>query len=1151
MSKILVNINGKEIEAYKKQTILEVCNNHNINIPTLCHSEMLENYGSCGLCVVEVEGTNKLLRACSTEIGDGMIIKTNSERIYESRKTTLELLLSYHTGDCKAPCSQACPGKVDVQGYVGLIANEQYDEALKLIKEKLPLPAAIGRVCPHPCQTDCRRDVIEDSISIAWLKRYVADMDLEKETSYLPEIEADQNKHVSVIGGGPGGLSAAYFLRKKGYQVTVYEAMPEFGGMLKYGIPLYRLPKDVLKQEIKLIKDMGVKLVPNTKIGRDISLDHIREHSDAVYVSIGAWKSSMIPCKGHDLNRVHGGIEFLNKFAINEPIKTGKKIAIIGGGNTAMDTCRTSIRLGAEKVYALYRRTKDDMPAVDVEIEEAIEEGVEFKFLLNPVEILDDGNGNVAGIKVEKMKPLGKDSRGRTKIEATGEYETIEVDSVIMSIGQKLDNTGLEEIELNDWGNIKSDESTWQTNLEGVFAGGDCANEGADIAIHAIYDGRVASDVIDSYLHGEIKPVEEKYYVKKKDVNREDFPSIVSQETAYMSHESPEIRKHNFEEIVHGYTEKNAIEEATRCLECGCNEVFKCDLLEHSNDYSVAPDRFEGAKEIHAVDDRHEYIIKDSNKCIHCSMCIRACDEVMDYRSLGLANRGFDTVVLPALDKALEETNCVSCGQCITVCPTGALQEKMPVKKPIPVLPKVTHTTCSSCSIGCQLNIESKGDLLLKAIPDFMDYTSKGLLCAKGKFGISHVNDDNRILKPMVRKNGYLEEVSFEEAILYAARKAQSMDLLYDKNTLGVSISEKWTNEEIYLAKEYAEEILQTENIFNINGRKSGLKEILTIDASTNTLNEIANTDLVITIGKDLMEDYMIAALKVKSAYDNNAMVININDEITKIDDWATESIIGEDITKVLSSIYKAVDEEQELDGTLAKVVNALGDKKKAMIVYDAESVSATDEMLIAAICNLTGHIGSPRNGIIKLRKHINGQGLVDMGVSNDSEKYLEKIEKKDIRGLLVLGNELPENEVLESLEFLMVMTTHLDEKVKKADVIMPMATLLESKGTITTNDRRILKVNPVLESKIGYTNLEIIKELMNVYSTNIDFDAPEEILQKICKNNKNYDGLLSEERTVHWPVKSTRILFDRENPFEKTRKKMDAIDMLVSEESN
>lgn len=1133
MPKISVNINGKELEVFKNQTILEVCKEHQIHVPTLCHSDILENYGSCGLCVVEVEGTHKLLRSCSTKIQDGMIIKTKTQRIKESRKTTLELLLSYHTGDCKAPCTFSCPGNVDVQGYVGLIANEEYDEALKLIKEKLPLPAAIGRVCPHPCQSGCRREIVEDSISIAWLKRFVADKDLEKEKPYMPPVKPSKNKKVAVIGGGPGGLSAAFFLRKEGYQVTVYEAMPEFGGMLKYGIPLYRLPKDVLNKEIRLIEKMGVKLVANTRIGQSIKFDHIRDEFDAVYVSIGAWKSSIIPCKGHQLNHVHGGIDFLNKFAINEPIKVGKKIAVIGGGNTAMDTCRTAIRLGADQVYVIYRRTMDDMPAVDIEIIEAFEEGVESKFLLNPVEILDDGEGNVAGIKLEKMKVVGKDKRGRTKVEGTGEYETLEVESVIMSIGQKLDQTGLEAIETNDWGNIKADEKTWQTNLEGVFAGGDCANDGADIAIHAIDDGRKAAMVIDSYLHGSIQPIEEKYYVKKKDLKKSDFPSIVEEYGSEMGHETPDMRKHNFEEVVHGFTEEQAVKEANRCLECGCKEVFKCDLLKHSNDYSVEPERLFGEKQVYEIDTTHGNIIKDANKCVHCGMCVRICDEVMDLGSLGLVNRGFNTVVLPALDKELEETNCISCGQCINICPTGALQEKMNIKKPIPVLPTITQTTCTACSIGCQVNIESKGSLLLRAIPDYYDMTSKGLLCSKGKFDFNH-SIKNRITKPLIKKNGVHVEVSYEEAILYAARKAQSMELLYGKNALGVSISDRLTNESIYLAKKYAKDILKTDMIFNINGRKSGLVEVLGVDASTNTLNEIEHAEVIINVNADLMNDYAITGLKVKKATDHNNKLVNINKDRTKADDWCHISIIEKNTTSVLKEIYDTLASEKSNDiAVVNDVIKLIKEHRKVMFIFDEANTSTTDEMLIASIAKLSKHLGSPRNGIIKLRKNINGQGLVDLGISNDVLLYHDKFKNGDIHGLLVFGNILNQVENLESLDFLMTLTDSLTDDVKKADVIFPMASMLESSGTITSNDRRILNINQVIEPKIKYSNLKLIEKLINVYSSNIEINDSKEVLHEICREYSIYNGYLDEgQNHKRWPIQSTDILFEDENIF-------------------
>jgi len=547
MAQIRVNINGKEVNTHKGYSILQAAKDNGIEIPTLCHDDNLKHFGSCGMCVVEIENNPRLIRSCSTEIQDGMIIKTESNRIIESRKTTLELMLSNHQGDCKAPCMLGCPSNVDVQGYVGLTANKAYDEALQLIKEDLPLPASIGRVCPHPCQTGCRRGIVDDSISIAWIKRYVADMDLAKDVSYMPEIGEATNRRIAVIGGGPGGLSAAYFLRRLGHDVVIYEAMPEFGGMLKYGIPLYRLPKDVLLQEVKLIEKMGVKMITNTRVGQDISLEHIRSEFDAVYVSIGAWKSSYITCKGSDNKGIIGGIEFLNKFAINEPIRTGNKIAVIGGGNTAMDACRTAIRLGAKEVYAIYRRTKADMPAVDVEIEEAEEEGVVFKFLSNPVEFISDENGKVTHMKLEKMRQTEMDASGRRGVEPTGEFEVLEVDSVIMSVGQKINADGFESIAKNKRGNIQIQAGSFATNLPGVFAGGDAIGTGAGIAIEAIADGKNAAQSIDQFLKGVISVAQPLYTVKKEGLTKEDFPHVDIQEKSYMGHEAPELRVHNFE----------------------------------------------------------------------------------------------------------------------------------------------------------------------------------------------------------------------------------------------------------------------------------------------------------------------------------------------------------------------------------------------------------------------------------------------------------------------------------------------------------------------------------------------------------------------------------------------------------------------------
>ena len=440
---ITLTIDGKKIEAQEGMTILNVASQNGIKIPNLCYDGRVELYGACGLCTVEVEGIPKLLRACSTKVNDGMVVHTQTERVKASRKVALELLLSDHTGDCVAPCSKACPAGTDCQGYVGLIANGEYTEAVKLIKEKLPLPASIGRICPHPCEKNCRRQYVDEPISIAFLKSFVADMDLLGDT-YIPEIEPDTNKKVAIIGGGPAGLASAYFLRKNGHSVTVFEQMPKMGGMLRYGIPEYRLPKAVLDKEVKLIEDMGVTLKNNVNIGKDISFEDLKKDFDATLVAIGAWNSSKMRVQGEDLDGVWGGIDFLRQIALGNKPEIGKNVAVCGGGNTAMDACRVAVRLGAENVYVIYRRTKDEMPADPQEILESEEEGVIYKYLTNPIEFTGE-NGKLNGVILQKMELGEPDESGRRRpVAIEGATEEIALDSVIMAIGEYPNLNGFE-----------------------------------------------------------------------------------------------------------------------------------------------------------------------------------------------------------------------------------------------------------------------------------------------------------------------------------------------------------------------------------------------------------------------------------------------------------------------------------------------------------------------------------------------------------------------------------------------------------------------------------------------------------------------------------------------------------------------------------
>ena len=736
MSIVNIFINGKECKADTEKTLLDNIIDNGINLPHLCHNPQVESYGGCGLCLVMVEGINKPLRACSTTVTEGMKVTTSTEALEKSRKVALSLILSDHSGDCKAPCFKACPTHQDIQGYVGLIANGETEEAIKVIKKDNPLPRSIGRVCPHPCEDACRRNHLEGAVSICSLKRFAGD----EFSDYIPECEEKNGKKVAVVGGGPAGLSCAYFLLLKGYSVDVFEAEEKAGGMLRFGIPAYRLPKDVLDKEIENINKMGAQFNYNKKLGRDFTIEGLKAEYDAVFVATGAWKSSSLRCENDNAEGVIGGIDMLYKVANGEKVDLGKNVAVVGGGNTAIDAVRTAVRLGAENVTLIYRRTESEMPAEKDEIKDAKEEGVNFKFLVAPLNVVAE-NGKVKGIKLQKMELGEPDSSGRrSPVAIEGETEILYCDTIISAIGQQVVSDDVKGLELTKRGTILADEVSFKTSVDGVFAAGDVINKGPDIAVRAIAGGKNAARSIDCYLNGIDLTPELPQYAENKAFDKSVLDGTPECERVNITLENADVRKNNFSEVASVLTKEEAQKEASRCLECGCASVYDCQLLPLMREYDSWGMAISGKTRQYKKDKSHPFIVRDNNKCILCGLCVRTCNEVSNTENLGLFGRGFGTVPVTAFNLPLNESNCVSCGACVNSCPTGALTSRTPTAKNI-VLPFIEcETVCNGCENACKFTKRVINGRTVKMMPHDLRKS-----CSLGVFGyvtLDNSNDD-------------------------------------------------------------------------------------------------------------------------------------------------------------------------------------------------------------------------------------------------------------------------------------------------------------------------------------------------------------------------------------------------------------------------
>ncbi len=536
-----------------------------------------DNCVACGQCVENCQPNAVRLgqKLCATDPHVSDAYKSDKEVPWDKKsynvdyRTTRTDVMDSGT----APCKAQCPAHIPVQGYIKLASQGRYTEALELIKKENPFPAVCGRICNKACEDACTRGDIDDPIAIDDIKKFIAEKDLEAKHRFVPKMVNQIGKpypeKIAVIGAGPAGLSCAYYLAVKGYPVTVYEKEKALGGMLTMGIPSFRLEKDVINAEIDVLKELGVEFKTGVEVGKDVTLDDLRKEGfKAFYMAIGASKGTKVGCPGDDLDGVFTGIDFLREVNLGGKPAVGKNVAVIGGGNVAIDVARTAVRLGA-KTTIVYRRSRDEMPAADDEIEEAIEEGVKFMFLASPAEI--SGEGKVESLKVELMelnaerKPVG-----------TGKFETIAVSAVISAIGQKVDMCGMEGFKANKNGTLVVDMPSYQTSVPDVFAGGDLVT-GPKFAIDAIAAGKEGAISIHRYVHpgqsqviGRDRRDYKAMNTATAGISVANFDNTPRQKAAGAS--AKEAKK-TFKDLRGTLTEEQMKKETARCLGCGAAVV--------------------------------------------------------------------------------------------------------------------------------------------------------------------------------------------------------------------------------------------------------------------------------------------------------------------------------------------------------------------------------------------------------------------------------------------------------------------------------------------------------------------------------------------------------------------------------------------------
>ncbi|MCG6292421.1 formate dehydrogenase subunit alpha [Vibrio vulnificus] len=1084
---IQIVIDGKYRIVEAGQTVLQAAKVCGVEIPSLCGMNRSGEKIPCDLCVVEVEsgGTR---RACELEVYNGLTVNTQSEALSAHRKQALNRIMSDHYADCEAPCKTACPAGVDIQSYLYHIAQNDHQKAIEVIKRTLPMPLSIGRVCPAFCESECRRSLVDDAIAIRQLKRHAADADLAAQEAYTPEKKADKNKRIAIVGSGPGGLTAGYYLTNEGYQVDVFEVMPQAGGWLRYGIPEYRLPKSILDKEIALMCRNGMAIHTDKKLGRDISLSQLSQDYDAVCLAVGASKAVAMDYPGSDLDGCYLGVDYLKDFVTEQRFTTGKKVAVIGGGNTAIDCARTAVRTGADTTL-IYRRTRDEMPAEDYEIEEAEHEGVKFHFLTNPAQNIADEHGRVCSVKLEKMARGAPDASGRRRPEATGEYFTEAFDTVIAAVSQQADLSFMQgealTLPLTRWNTADANPETMHSGTGNIFSIGDF-RRGPATAVEAVADGRIAAQAIDRFFDGDmenipLKPFNSRKEQKLKQVDPLHFSHLQKVARTIMPELTSQQREQSFEEVELGFDNAEAMAEAARCLECGCQVNTSCDLRDYATEYGAeqhfhysvnikSHDEWQALRQNdprhkYPIDHSSEFIVFDANRCISCGQCIQACREqsvqgVLSFMSLEKGR----PVVRPdcrpnfgGQGVRMGDSRCVQCGACVQACPVGAMTDARDRSQGRETPLKKVDTICTYCGVGCKLTMHvDEAANRIRYVEGAHSPVNEGMLCVKGRYGFDFVASEERLTTPLIRKDGWLQPASWQEAIRLIADKFSTIKQDFGGRALAGFSSAKTTNEDNYAFQKFMRRELGTNNVDHCArlchaSTVTGLEASLGSGAMTNDIPSIKHSDVIFIIGSDTSAAHPVIASHIKQAVRHHGarlivadpkrigmadhaelylahrpgtdvMLINgVMQQIIKNGwydmEYIEERVDGFDtmLQEVMSPAY-ALDKVELVTGVKADDIFAMarmiGTAKRTAVYYSmgiTQHTTGHDNVRsIANLQLLCGNIGVEGGGINPLRGQSNVRGACDMGALPNNYPGYQKVYNPLVREKFVIEWDAP-----------------------------------------------------------------------------------------------------------------------------------------------